>query len=75
MRTFVTIRLRDACTADSAAFGSDPLWLAAYAPASPAPPSGWAGWTFWQFTSGATVPGIGSARGTDAVYGSVAGAG
>ena len=63
----------DACTADSAAFGSDPLWVAAYAPGSPALPSGWADWTFWQFTSGATVPGIRS-RGTDVVYGRLPGA-
>jgi len=46
------------CTGDSRSFGSDPLWVAAYGPASPPMPSGWPGWTFWQYTSNAQVPGI-----------------
>jgi GH25 family lysozyme M1 (1,4-beta-N-acetylmuramidase) len=46
------------CTGDSSAFGSDPLWVAAYGPASPPMPSGWRQWTFWQYTSRAQVPGI-----------------
>jgi hypothetical protein len=46
------------CTKDSTAFGSDPLWVAAWGP-SPAPlPSGWRAWTFWQYTSRGRVPGI-----------------
>ena len=58
-----------ACTGGSNAFGADPLWAAAPgAPAGQARPeslAGWADWAFWQFTSGATVPGIGSAGNTD----------
>ncbi len=46
------------CTGDSRAFGSDPLWVAAYGNASPPMPSGWRQWTFWQYTSRAQVPGI-----------------
>jgi GH25 family lysozyme M1 (1,4-beta-N-acetylmuramidase) len=46
------------CTADSGAFGSDPLWVAAYGHASPPMPAGWRQWTFWQYTSRAQVPGI-----------------
>jgi GH25 family lysozyme M1 (1,4-beta-N-acetylmuramidase) len=46
------------CTGDSRAFGSDPLWVAAYRPSSPPMPSGWPDWTFWQYTSVAQVPGI-----------------
>jgi hypothetical protein len=46
------------CTGDSGAFGSDPLWVAAYGPSSPPMPSGWGDWTFWQYTSRAQVPGI-----------------
>jgi hypothetical protein len=46
------------CTGDSAAFGSDLLWVAAYGPTSPPMPAGWSNWTFWQYTSRALVPGI-----------------
>jgi GH25 family lysozyme M1 (1,4-beta-N-acetylmuramidase) len=46
------------CTSDSTAFGSDPLWVAAYGNASPPMPAGWRQWTFWQYTSRAQVPGI-----------------
>jgi GH25 family lysozyme M1 (1,4-beta-N-acetylmuramidase) len=46
------------CTKDSTAFGSDPLWVAAWG-SSPDPlPSGWRNWTFWQYTSRGRVPGI-----------------
>lgn len=46
------------CTADSTAFDSDPLWIAAPR-RSPAPlPSGWGNWTFWQYTSRGLVPGV-----------------
>jgi GH25 family lysozyme M1 (1,4-beta-N-acetylmuramidase) len=46
------------CTGDSAAFGSDSLWVAAYRSGSPPMPAGWGNWTFWQYTSRASVPGI-----------------
>jgi GH25 family lysozyme M1 (1,4-beta-N-acetylmuramidase) len=46
------------CTGDSQAFGSDPLWIAGWAPSSPPMPSGWPSWTFWQYTSRGQVPGI-----------------
>lgn len=46
------------CTGDSRAFGSDPLWVAAYRPSSPPMPSGWRDWTFWQYSSSGQVPGI-----------------
>jgi GH25 family lysozyme M1 (1,4-beta-N-acetylmuramidase) len=48
----------DTCTGDSAAFGSDPLWVAAYRSGNPPMPAGWNNWTFWQYTSRASVPGI-----------------
>jgi GH25 family lysozyme M1 (1,4-beta-N-acetylmuramidase) len=47
----------DTCTGGSAAFASDPLWLASYNPV-PAMPAGWAGYTFWQSSGTATVSGI-----------------
>jgi GH25 family lysozyme M1 (1,4-beta-N-acetylmuramidase) len=54
------------CTGDSAAFASDPLWVASYA-SSPVLPVGWGGaWTYWQYTDKATPPGISVA--TDASY-------
>ena len=50
------------CTGNSASFGNDPLWIAAYtANSSPGTlPAGWpaGGWTFWQYTSQGTVNGI-----------------
>ncbi|HEY3957907.1 MAG TPA: GH25 family lysozyme [Streptosporangiaceae bacterium] len=46
------------CTGDSRAFGADPLWVAAWGPASPPMPPGWRNWTFWQYTSRGRVPGI-----------------
>jgi Glycosyl hydrolases family 25/Putative Ig domain len=46
------------CTGGSRAFGSDPLWVAAWG-SSPRPmPSGWRDWTFWQYTSRGRVPGV-----------------
>jgi GH25 family lysozyme M1 (1,4-beta-N-acetylmuramidase) len=48
----------DTCTGDSTAFGSDPLWVAAYRSAAPPVPAGWGNWTFWQYTSRGSVPGI-----------------
>jgi GH25 family lysozyme M1 (1,4-beta-N-acetylmuramidase) len=46
------------CTGDSRAFGSDPLWVAAWGPSTPPMPSGWRDWTFWQYTSRGRVAGI-----------------
>jgi len=48
----------DTCTGDSTAFGSDPLWVAAYRSGNPPIPAGWGNWTFWQYTSAGSVPGI-----------------
>jgi GH25 family lysozyme M1 (1,4-beta-N-acetylmuramidase) len=48
----------DACTNDSTAFKSDPLWLVAWGTAAPAPPAAWANWTYWQYTSSATLPAV-----------------
>jgi GH25 family lysozyme M1 (1,4-beta-N-acetylmuramidase) len=56
------------CTGDSTAFGSDHLWLAAYAALAPPLPAGWSGWSCWQYTSGGTVPGITPAGDTDVSY-------
>jgi len=56
----------DACTGNSTAFGSDPLWDADWGTSAPAIPSGWDNYTMWQYTNSATVPGITSA--TDADY-------
>jgi GH25 family lysozyme M1 (1,4-beta-N-acetylmuramidase) len=58
----------DTCTADSTAFGSGPLWVAAYAAASPPLPAGRDDWTFWQYASSGTVPGIAAAGHTDVSY-------
>jgi GH25 family lysozyme M1 (1,4-beta-N-acetylmuramidase) len=55
----------DTCTGRSAAFGADPMWVAAYGFASPPVPAGWHGWTFWQYTSGGTVPGVATPGTTD----------
>ena len=46
------------CTGGSTAFGSDPLWVAAYGSEDPPMPAGWHNWTFWQYTSRGSVPGI-----------------
>src|SRR6185437_1279055 len=46
------------CTGDSTAFGSAPLWVAAYRSGNPPMPAGWSNWTFWQYTSRGSVPGI-----------------
>ena len=55
----------DTCTGRSAAFGADPMWIAAYGFASPPMPPGWKSWTFWQYTSSGTVPGVATAGSTD----------
>lgn len=53
----------DTCTGRSAAFGADPMWIAAYGFSSPPMPPGWKAWTFWQYTSTGSVPGV-ATRGT-----------
>jgi GH25 family lysozyme M1 (1,4-beta-N-acetylmuramidase) len=55
----------DTCTGRSAAFGADPMWIAAYGFTSPPMPPGWKTWTLWQYTSSGTVPGVSAAGGTD----------
>jgi GH25 family lysozyme M1 (1,4-beta-N-acetylmuramidase) len=55
----------DTCTGASTAFSADPMWVAAYGFTSPPMPAGWRAWTFWQYTSGGTVPGVGSRGSTD----------
>jgi GH25 family lysozyme M1 (1,4-beta-N-acetylmuramidase) len=55
----------DTCTGRSAAFGADPMWIAAYGFTSPPMPPGWKTWTFWQYTSSGSVPGVATAGGTD----------
>lgn len=47
-----------ACTGNSAAFGSYPLWIASYGRSAPVLPAGWSRYTFWQHTSKGAVPGI-----------------
>ena len=43
-----------ACTGNSAAFGSYPLWIASYGKSDPALPTGWSKYTFWQHTISST---------------------
>ena len=45
------------CTANSTAFGADPLWIAGETSSGPImpPSSAWAGWTYWQYTASATL--------------------
>jgi lysozyme len=57
-----------ACTGNSTAFGPDPLWVAAYTPASPPALPGWPGWSFWQYSSVGTVAGIMTPKNTDLDY-------
>ncbi len=38
----------------STAFGSYPLWIAAYGPSCPSVPNGWSNWTIWQYCDGQT---------------------
>ena len=62
---YTTANWWDICTNDSTAFGSDPMWIAAYGFTSPPMPAGWPAWTFWQNTSAGTVPGVDTPGGTD----------
>ena len=47
------------CTAGTALFRRDPLWLAAYDTAAPGVPPVWKQWTFWQYDEDAVLPGVG----------------
>jgi GH25 family lysozyme M1 (1,4-beta-N-acetylmuramidase) len=62
---YTTANWWDTCTGRSAAFGADPMWVAAYGFSSPPMPPGWKTWTFWQYTSSGTVPGVATAGTTD----------
>jgi len=56
----------DTCTDDSTAFGSDVLWIPAYATGSPGTlPTGWNSWSIWQYSSSGTVSGISTATDLD----------
>ena len=57
---YTTANWWNTCTGGSAAFGADPMWIAAYGFTSPPMPAGWKTWTFWQYTSVGTVPGVAS---------------
>lgn len=56
-----------ACTSNSAAFGSYPLWIMSWSPPAPTLPAGWNTYTFWQQTARGAVPGIAGSR-TDEDY-------
>ena len=62
---YTTANWWDTCTGRSAAFGADPMWIAAYGFTSPPMPPGWKTWTFWQYASSGTVPGVATAGTTD----------
>jgi len=47
-----------ACTGNSAAFASYPLWIASYLKSDPALPAGWNKYTFWQHTANGAIRGI-----------------
>jgi GH25 family lysozyme M1 (1,4-beta-N-acetylmuramidase) len=68
---YSTAQWWDECTGTSAAFASDPLWIAgdtATGPLQPIMPPAWKTWTYWQYTASATIPGIGDPKHTDASY-------
>jgi GH25 family lysozyme M1 (1,4-beta-N-acetylmuramidase) len=54
------------CTADTTAFGGNPLWLADYGVTNPPLPASWNNYTFWQYTSAGLINGI--KGGTDLDY-------
>jgi GH25 family lysozyme M1 (1,4-beta-N-acetylmuramidase) len=62
---YTTANWWDTCTGSSTAFGSDPMWVAAYGFQTPPMPAGWPSWAFWQYTSSGTVAGVDSAGTTD----------
>jgi GH25 family lysozyme M1 (1,4-beta-N-acetylmuramidase) len=57
-----------ACTGDSTAFNSAPLWVAGFGGSQPARPDAWRSWAVWQYTSAGTVPGIAASGSTDVSY-------
>jgi hypothetical protein len=57
-----------ACTGDSTAFSSAPLWVAGFGGSQPARPEAWRSWAVWQYTSAGTVPGIAASGSTDVSY-------
>ena len=62
---YTTANWWDTCTGRSAAFGADPMWIAAYGFARPPMPPGWKSWTFWQYTALGTAAGVATAGSTD----------
>jgi GH25 family lysozyme M1 (1,4-beta-N-acetylmuramidase) len=62
---YTTANWWDTCTGGSTAFGTDPMWVAAYGFSTPPLPAGWANWSYWQYTSAGTVPGVDSPGTTD----------
>jgi GH25 family lysozyme M1 (1,4-beta-N-acetylmuramidase) len=67
---YTTASWWSACTGDSTAFSTGPLWVAGYGPGQPAGPAAWRSWAYWQFTSAGTVPGIAATGATDVSYAS-----
>ena len=55
---YTTTNWWKACTGNSPAFGSYPLWIASYKKSAPALPAGWSKYTFWQNTAKGAIPGI-----------------
>jgi GH25 family lysozyme M1 (1,4-beta-N-acetylmuramidase) len=63
----------DPCTGSTTAFGSYPLFVAAYNNTSPGTlPSGWSKWTLWQYTSSGSVSGVGTDVDRDVFNGTAA---
>jgi GH25 family lysozyme M1 (1,4-beta-N-acetylmuramidase) len=57
----------DACTGNSGAFKTAPLWLASWGVSVPSIPSVWANETFWQYSDSGQVSGIGGAVDLDSL--------
>ena len=56
-----------ACTGNSGAFKTAPLWLASWGVSVPSIPSVWPNLTFWQYTDSGQVAGIGGAVDVDSL--------
>jgi len=65
---YTTAAWWSACTGDSTAFSSAPLWVAGFGGGQPARPGAWRSWAVWQYTSAGTVPGIAASGSTDVSY-------
>lgn len=65
---YTTAAWWSACTGDSTAFSSAPLWVAGFGGSQPARPGAWRSWAVWQYTSAGTVPGIAASGSTDVSY-------